>query len=192
MSTHIFWEPDPPDQQHSSFIVTLDACMAQSHEESNEVTQHPIELGAKISDHAFKNPDELKLEGIISNTPLKYLFDTLTMDSDYALQQYEKLRDLMDKRYIATVLTSLWSYDSMILYNLSAPRTAANGNSILVNLSFRRIEIVASATVAAPDSSIPGGQPKKEMGSQATKAVSAKIETKSLLLQALQALTLVN
>ena len=49
-----------------------------------------------------------------------------------------------------TVTTSLESYDSMILYKVEAPRSARDGQSVSVALTFRQIELTNTLAIQTP------------------------------------------
>jgi hypothetical protein len=49
--------------------IKAQATVKEIHNDELEVTEHPVEVGAMISDHAFKRPVELVLEIAWSNSP---------------------------------------------------------------------------------------------------------------------------
>ena len=49
--------------------IKAQATIREIHNDELEVTEHPVEVGAMISDHAFKRPAELVLEIAWSNSP---------------------------------------------------------------------------------------------------------------------------
>src|SRR5713101_5273233 len=51
-------------------VITIDATLQEVHKADAEVTEHPVELGADITDHVRPKPVELRIEGIISDTPI--------------------------------------------------------------------------------------------------------------------------
>lgn len=51
-------------------ILEFDALISIADEHEAEVTQHPVEQGADISDHIKVKNIRLKLEGVVSETPL--------------------------------------------------------------------------------------------------------------------------
>jgi hypothetical protein len=53
-----------------AYHLTLDATTSETHEISAVVTDHPVEKGVNISDHVRPEPDVIKLEGVVSNTPI--------------------------------------------------------------------------------------------------------------------------
>lgn len=53
-----------------TYYITLDVASKLQHTSTNQVTDHPVETGANISDHVRPDPDVLTVEGVISNTPI--------------------------------------------------------------------------------------------------------------------------
>ncbi len=64
---------------------------------------------------------------------------------------YDVLRALIATGTLATIITSLRTYENMALANLSAPRSAESGNAIEFAADAVQIKIVSTETVAAPE-----------------------------------------
>lgn len=60
---------DPDGTLFKDFLV-LDACTSQTHQFDSDISQHPVEDGADITDHIRPQVDQLSFEAIISDTPL--------------------------------------------------------------------------------------------------------------------------
>lgn len=53
----------------STAMIFLDATLRENFDATTEVTQHPVEDGADISDHVILKPLKLTIDGVISETP---------------------------------------------------------------------------------------------------------------------------
>lgn len=53
-----------------TFFITLDVAAKVQHTSTNQVTDHPVEIGSNVSDHIRPDPNVLTIEGVISNTPI--------------------------------------------------------------------------------------------------------------------------
>lgn len=148
--------------------VELDASLSESHRGQADVTSNPIETGVEAADHIISRPDELQLEGVISNTPA-ILLAALRVDSDRAEQAYEKLVVVKDQGLLVTIFTTLRLYEDMALINLEVPRTAATGNMVLLRLGFRAVQVVESQVVDAPEPAMARASPRKAEGRKAAK-----------------------
>src|SRR6266850_6876576 len=59
----------PPDRVRLD-VITVDAAMTETHTLEAEVTEHPVEQGANITDHIRPKLKRYTIDGIISNTPI--------------------------------------------------------------------------------------------------------------------------
>ena len=50
--------------------IVIDASITETHVLENEITDHPVEQGANISDHSRPLPDSFTMECVVSNTPI--------------------------------------------------------------------------------------------------------------------------
>lgn len=51
-------------------FIKFDACEMESHTQSSEITEHPVEEGSNIGDHVRHNLDQLELNVLVTNTPI--------------------------------------------------------------------------------------------------------------------------
>lgn len=54
-------------------VIDIDATISERHSLKNKVTRFPIEDGSTITDNSSPEPQEIELEGIISNFPLSLI-----------------------------------------------------------------------------------------------------------------------
>lgn len=148
--------------------IELDASISESHVGEVEVTEHPVEQGANVTDHVRPKPDTLTIEGFVSNTPLNRAQNkravesqgfrlSTTSERDVIVGQpgnaetaYTKLRELKDSGTLITVTTKLRTYDNMVIKSLSVPRDAKVGDALKFSATFQRITIVQNKTVFLP------------------------------------------
>jgi hypothetical protein len=153
--------------------VVLDATIREDHTTSLEVTEHAVEDGSPVGDHARKKPIVLTLEGIITNTPATREDNDRTLEAQgfddgtvnsiadkpfWAQTQYLHLLYLQDQRELLTVPTSLRTYDNMILENLSAPVDQNTGDALRFTATLRQVTIVKTEFSSTPTK-------KKNLGS---------------------------
>lgn len=80
MGTLITWQ-DP--DTGTVGVIRLDAVLSQSPEDTLTITDHPVEQGANVVDHAREEPTRLSIEGIVSTLPNRHI------DTDTGLQTFE-------------------------------------------------------------------------------------------------------
>lgn len=119
--------------------IVIDATLNEVIQYGAIVTEHPIETKTAVSDHIFKQPLRLKIEGYITDSPMQImgLFETplqknslnsMTrnikktlpfLSSDKPSRQgYEALKALYQDRCLISVVTKLESFNNMAITSL--------------------------------------------------------------------------
>jgi len=130
--------------------VELDASINETHNSTAEVTSHPVEDGADITDHVRVKPETLSITGVVTNHPLIFLA-SLRESPTRAEEAYGKLRDILIARERISVITSLRQYENMVLTSMQTNRDVNTGNIINVTLNFQEVIIATTESVAAPE-----------------------------------------
>lgn len=118
----------------------FDGVFSVEHTSSVTVTEHPVQVGAPISDHAYQEPHEVSLEIGMS--------DAMTgVGSDHSVNAYNTLRAIMAKREPVKLVTRLWTYPNMVMTSLSAPDDKATMYGLKATVTFQSVEIVSVSTV---------------------------------------------
>ena len=160
-------------QRASIGTVQLDASVSETHESKVEVTEHPVERGVNISDHARALPQSLRIEGLVSNFHLPYPSAALTarlsgstqysarpdLAGNRAEEAYSELLRLKDAAELITVVTAIQTYENMLITDLNIPRDATSGDGLRFSINLKQITIVNSRTVEQPVSE---DKPKKK------------------------------
>lgn len=147
--------------------IVLDASVTETHTMEVDVTDHPVEQGAPVTDHARPKPITLSMEGIISNTPLSrtqqlrmvtslgITFQT-TAEAEHILgapgygeQAYMAMQAIRDAAKLITVVTSLRTYENMEMTSLVVPRNKDVGECFRFTAQFKEIRIVENKLTAA-------------------------------------------
>lgn len=119
---------------------TFDAVFRTDHMANVTVTQHPVQTGAAISDHAYSEPDEVTLEIGMSDA-VSYA------GTNHSINAYSQLRAIMDKREPVTLITRLRSYKNMVITSMSAPDDYTTMNALKATIYFRQVEMVSVSTI---------------------------------------------
>ena len=103
-----------------------------------EITQHPVQQGAAITDHAYMKP---------ATVMVKFMYD----DSEAPLAEtYEKLRQLQASREPFDVVTGKRSYKNMLLKSLGQTNDANTENILSISAELQETFIVQVETTAVP------------------------------------------
>lgn len=143
--------------------VTIDASVSETHSDTSDVTENPVEQGAKITDHVQIKPKQLTIQGVISDTPINFAFvdnvaGAINTVKSYlggttrSIDAYNRLVDIQRKRDPITVITGLRVYSNMILQNISVNRTATTGKAVHFTAELREIRIAGTGFLASLES----------------------------------------
>lgn len=149
--------------------IKLDAALTEVHRSSVEVTQHPVEDGADIADHAMRMPDELRIEGVITDTLM--VMGGFISPSGRHKDEYESLRKLEGQ--LVDVITSLREYKSMAITSIEVPRDAQWSNAMRCTIELRHVRVVKSQTVPSVAAKKAAAAPARDIGKQPAKPAPA-------------------
>lgn len=144
--------------------IEIDVVLTESSTDSAETTDHPVEQGFDVSDHARLKPVTLQITGIISNTPVGAVqsqrvvslgggvtFTSVSTERvggaiGFAERAAADLRKLLEARQLVTVTTSKRVYTDMMLTDLITPRDGKTGDALTFQATFKRVRIVQNKT----------------------------------------------
>jgi len=126
-----------------------------------QITEHPVELGANITDHAFKKPAELivrcgwsnaSLAGVVSG--VKGLITALqggdAFGSDYVSGIYNQLLALQESRIPFDVTTGKRLYTNMLMRSLGVTTDEKSEYTLMVTAVFKQVLIVLTQATTLP------------------------------------------
>ncbi|WP_047236642.1 phage baseplate protein [Chromobacterium subtsugae] len=140
--------------------IIPDVTIEEQHTDSLTITDQPVEMGAAISDHAYKNPAEVTVKvgwsqqmALLNSTFSGGLFSGVT-----SLQQmYNQLLQLQASRVPFDLSTGKRQYQNMLIKQLNVTTDVETENVLMVTIVFREIIIVSTqtTTLAASDQAQP-------------------------------------
>jgi hypothetical protein len=137
-------------------MVTLE----EVHTDTLQTTEHPIEVGAPITDHAFIRPAELVMRCGWSNSSFTALASTISsfftggeVGDKYTDEVYSQLLALYQSREPFDVITSARQYTNMLINSIRLDRDKETSSILLITVTMRQVLIVyTSATTLPPRS----------------------------------------
>ncbi len=129
--------------------IQIDVSVRETHKQSSEVTSHAIELGADVSDHVRRLPDEVTLEGIVSDLPTNPIdFVELQISGEDTQKRYQDLIDLVESADTFELVTGLRSYVDMVFVRFEVDRNQDTGKIIRFRADMKQLKFATSETVA--------------------------------------------
>lgn len=145
--------------------LVIDVCTKENIKFSSTVTEHPLETKESVNDHIYKNSKKLRIEGFITDTPIRVLgfietplqknsvssfinnvksFLPFNQDAKPSVLAYQLLYQLWQDRALITVVTSLDSFPNMTITDLDSNKDPDTGGRFefvveLVQLQFANV-----------------------------------------------------
>jgi len=138
--------------------IPLDARVGSVYRFSSEITQYPVESGATITDHVHLRPDEISLEGMVTDTPVNELPTYLGLRGDRETRvagsrsqgAFDALFTVWRDRLPLTVVTEYMVFDDMFVESFEVPKAPDRGEAIWFSMTLRKIVTVETLTAALP------------------------------------------
>jgi hypothetical protein len=129
--------------------VPINCVITERHTSEIEITEIPIEDGARITDHAFVLPKKV----------------TLDIANENATAAYNALVAFQESRVPFTIVTGLFIYTNMLIKSLNADRDKTFSSVLRCSCDLQEILIVSTAYAADPTST-GDGDPTNSTGSK--------------------------
>ncbi|MCL1939533.1 MAG: hypothetical protein FWG04_02595 [Desulfovibrionaceae bacterium] len=121
-----------------------DIVVEEQHEDTLEITEHPVEQGANINDHAFKKAESVTIRAGVSDA------SSVLGGEKPSTDFYEKLLELQKKREPFDLVTGKRLYKNMLLESLSAITDQASENCLMFTAQCREVIIVKTQVTSVP------------------------------------------
>jgi hypothetical protein len=126
--------------------ITFDVTIEERHSDKLNITSHPVQTGADISDHAYKLPQEVTLtvgKGALG-------------DAHAPRDVYEKVRELQESREPFDIITGKREYKNMLIRDIMETTSAETENSLILTLDCIEVILVETQKVSVGGSSKKG------------------------------------
>ncbi len=204
MSTVTFlYKPRPT----SIGAVVVDATVRTKTKADAEVTEHPVEQGANISDHIRVKNEEVTIEGVIANFPMgvqsgaaltaqaaRDFVDqqghgaTLkAIEENRAVDALRTLTELKNKAQPVQLTAGVRTWPTMAIKSFEVERSRTTGNALTFTMQLVEIRLVSTQQTTPPTTR--AAAPKKTKGNKATTNANEPEQKKSVLYQGLETAT---
>ena len=137
--------------------IEIMATLEEIHTDSVQTTEHPIEIGAPITDHAYVRPSEVVMRCGWSNSSFTALsgaassfFSGGEVGEKYTDAIYSQLLALQESREPFDVITSARQYVNMLLISLRLDRDEKTSNILMITATCRQVILVNTAATTLP------------------------------------------
>lgn len=153
---------DPGIIQRRIGDIELEVTVEERHEDTLTITEHPVQDGAAISDHAYKDPMQVTITAGQSGKE----------NDDDPREVYERLLELQESREPFEIITGKREYENMLIQSLTVINDADTSNVLMVIAECREVKIVETETTQVPASR--QGQAQKTQSTQNSGAKQAQ------------------
>lgn len=152
-------------------FILADVTIEENQRDDLEITRHPVEIGAQITDHAYKQPSEVRIHcgwSDSGNFP------------GYVQAAHDSLLQLQASRVPFSVTTGKRTYQNMLMSSLSITTDRESENALMAELTCRQVILVATQTTqVAPR--VQQVQPQNTAAVESTGGQQAKPVPESIL-----------
>lgn len=123
--------------------IIANVTVQERHRDQLEITKHPVEIGAAITDHAYKEPAELTIIAGWSNSS-----EDSGGDDGYVEDIYQQLLALQLNRQPIQVVTGKRTYDNMLFRAITTDTDEKTEHALIVTADLRQIILVNTVTTS--------------------------------------------
>ncbi|APM34590.1 TPA: phage baseplate protein [Klebsiella michiganensis] len=131
-------------------LIVPSVVISEKHNDTLEITEHPVEVGAAISDHAYRRPSEVVMQvGFSGGGSLLDFLDTTSFGLSVGLspkETYQELLDLQNSRVPFDVVTGKRIYSNMLIRALEVTTDRTSENVLSAVLTLREVIITSTTT----------------------------------------------
>jgi len=125
----------------------FDAFLQVNHSSKLRITEHPVQSGANISDHAFIESSEINMKIGMSDCMQSIVKGQFTGGWSRSSTAYKVLLELQKLRIPIQILTRLGVYKNMLISVISVTDDATTLNSLIAEVTFKEVFVVQTKTV---------------------------------------------
>ncbi|HEN3600678.1 TPA: hypothetical protein U5E25_002123 [Yersinia enterocolitica] len=136
-------------------VLVPSVIISEKHQDALEITEHPVEVGAAVNDHAYKRAAEVTMEvGFAGGGSLLDFVDTSTIGLSLGKspeEVYQELRDLQESRQPFDVITGKRKYSNMLIRGIEVTTDKTSENVLMCVLTLREVIMSQTDSVMVAD-----------------------------------------
>lgn len=127
--------------------IQLAVVISESTSDALTITKQPVQHGASITDHAYKEPTTLTMTAYQQDNSF---FSFLGSTAGGLTKVYQQFIDLQLSRVPFDIVTPKRIYRSMLMASLNQTTDKNTENTLALNMSFQEVIIVSVSTTSVP------------------------------------------
>lgn len=136
-------------------VLIPSVVITEKHQDALEITEHPVEVGAAVSDHAYKRPSEVMMEiGFSGGGSLLDFVNTSGVGLSVGKsprEVYQQLLDLQESRQPFDVITGKRTYKNMLIKSLEVTTDKTSENVLMCTVTLREVIISSTQAIQVAD-----------------------------------------
>lgn len=132
-----------PKRSLGGFVANV--TVEEAHQDRLTITRHPVEQGAQISDHAYKEPAAVTIKAGWSNSSA-----AAGGDPSYIRAIYAQLLELQATREPFSIVTGKRVYENMLFSSLAVTTDEVTETTLLLTAACEEVIIVETQAVTVP------------------------------------------
>lgn len=169
-------------------VIVPSVVVSEKHSDTLQITEHPVEIGAAVNDHAYKQPSEVIMElGFSGGGSLLDFANTSTLGLSLGIsprETYQRILDLQNDRIPFDVTTGKRQYKNMLIKAIEVTTDKTSENVLMCVLTLKEVIISQTQqTTVAEKSQMTDGVSTSAVQNSGTK--TPKPGNSSLLNQAI-------
>ena len=178
LTPKVLGTPAIPPTLPQSTTYFFDAVFRVDHDQEMRITEHPIQSGAAISDHAYLIPARVSLEIGMSDVMASFVAGQYTDFATKSISAYQKLLSLQSMRIPLTLTTRLNTYENMLIEDVRAGDDIRTLHGLRAQIRMRQIIVGQVSTTA--QSARPNASTSSNPGTSQPQAVGQAISQSHL------------
>ncbi|MDQ7094255.1 hypothetical protein REC12_11705 [Desulfosporosinus sp. PR] len=104
------------------------------------ITNHPVETGANINDHAFINPTELTMLIGVSDVATSIISGQFSQGQSRSLEAFKVLQMLQEQRVPVQVMCKFGLFKNMLVETISVPDDYTTKYALKATVALKEIQ----------------------------------------------------
>lgn len=150
----------PGRGQSQSTLYYFDAAFRVEHFQNLRHTEHPIQSGSSIVDHAYLTPARVALEIGMSDSMDRYSQGVYTSDKSKSVAAFNTFLDIQAKRVPVTLNTRLKKYVNMLVEDVRASDDNSTLHGLKATIYF--YELIVGTVTSSPTNSDSGSSARPD------------------------------